>query len=685
LNTKILGGQAPAASEHLLQQTPDPSQLPIHHLLLLEDQQGQRAITLGAKTFTMGRDKRNTIVLASDTISRQHAILLRVPLPQSVSHQFRIMDGNLQGKHSTNGIRVNGQRCFSRNLSHGDMIMLGHDVTAQYFATANPSDVEFLNTCKTDEISEFFASLCHPFETMSVQPAEDESSLVRLASFPELITNPIIEVSGAGVVTYLNPSAMKQFPHLQEQQIQHPILVGLMEQVYTHHSRCFEREVEYSGLIFNQSIHHLETNDLIRLYLTDVTEQKQAQAALNNSERQLRETLQQAHDQLELKIQERTLELEKVNQNLLHEIKEGARTKEALLLHSATNRALLNAIPDWIFHIKIDGMFVNYQAGSQFEVPLSTDDFLSRTVYEVLPFEIAQSLVRHMNKVIFNQDDQVFEYQLDRSTGLADFEARMTASGEDEVMVIVRDITQRKQAEKDIRSALAKERELNELKSRFVAMTSHEFRTPLATIFSSSELIEHYRHKWPAEKIEKHLQQIQVAVKHMTGLLDEVLLLGKAEAGQLKFQPVPIQLVHFCEELIESIQITTQNHPIIFTESGHFEGACMDEKLLRHILGNLLGNAIKYSPAGGEVIFDLKQMGDVVLFTIKDHGLGIPEADQANIFNSFNRASNVGTISGTGLGLAIVSKSVKLHGGDIDLDSQEAAGTTFTVKIPMYS
>jgi signal transduction histidine kinase/pSer/pThr/pTyr-binding forkhead associated (FHA) protein len=685
LDTTILGSQAPEASQHPLQQTQDQSQFPIHHLLLLEDQQGQRAITLGAKTFTMGRDKRNTIVLASDTISRQHAILLRVPHPQSVSHQFRIIDGNLQGKHSTNGIRVNGQRCFSRNLVHGDMLTFGHDVTAQYFATTNPSDVEFLNTCKTEEISEFFSNLCHPFETMSVQPPEDESSLVRLASFPELITNPIIEVNSAGCVTYLNPSAMKQFPDLQEQQIQHPILVGLIDQVYTHHSRCFEREVEHSGLIFNQSIHYLETNDLIRLYLTDVTKQKQAQAALNNSERRLRETLQKAHDQLEAQIKERTSDLEQANKNLLHEIKEGARTKEELLSNSAMNRALLSAIPDWIFHINIDGTFVNYQTGSQFEVPLSTDNFLGRSIYEVLPLEIAQPLARHMNKVIFNQDDQIFEYQLWRSTGPADFEARITASREDEVIVIVRDITQRKQADQDIRSALAKERELNELKSRFVAMTSHEFRTPLATIFSSSELIEHYRHKWPTEKTEKHLQQIQAAVKHMIGLLDEVLLLGKADAGQLKFQPTPIELIHFCEELIESIQITTQNHPIIFTKSGHFENACMDEKLLRHILGNLLGNAIKYSPAGGEVIFDLKQMGDVVLFTIKDHGLGIPEADQANIFNSFNRASNVGTISGTGLGLAIVSKSVKLHGGDIDLESQEAAGTTFTVKIPMYS
>ncbi|MGF1600685.1 MAG: ATP-binding protein [Thermosynechococcaceae cyanobacterium] len=685
MNTQIIGGRSPDVSQYPVQQGQDKNQPPIHHILLIEDQKGKRAITLAAKTCTIGRDEQNTIVLTSDTISRQHAILLRVTSLQAVTHQFRIVDGNLQGKRSANGILVNGQRCAAHNLIHGDMITFGNSVMARYFATADPTDIEFLHSCDTDEISGFLSGLYNPLDTISGSTPEDESSLVRLASFPELITNPIIEVNSAGLVTYLNPAAMKQFPTLQELQIQHPILAGIVDQVQHNNSRCFEREIEYEDLIFSQSIHYLATSDLIRLYLADITEKKQAQLALNDSERRLREVLQQAHDDLGIRIQERTVELEKTNQQLTHEIQEGQRTKDALLLSSATNRALLSAIPDWIFHVDIDGTFVNYQAASQLENPLMIDDFLGRTVYEAFPPQIAQDFIQTMNKVIFNQEDQMFEYQLERQSRAVEFEARITVSRQDEVMVIIRDITERKKADEDIRSALAKERELNELKSRFVAMTSHEFRTPLATILSSAELIEHYSYKWPEEKTKKHLKQIQTAVQHLTGLLNEVLLLGKADAGQLAFQPAPLQLIGFCTDLVESIQITTQDHEIIFTQTGNFDNISMDEKLLRHILGNLLGNAIKYSPFGGKVLFNLYREDDSVLFTIEDYGLGIPDADQDNILNSFNRASNVGTISGTGLGLAIVSKSVDLHGGKLNFQSQESAGTTFAVHIPVYS
>ncbi|MGB7416915.1 MAG: FHA domain-containing protein, partial [Thermosynechococcaceae cyanobacterium] len=573
MNTQIIGGRSSDVLQHPVQQGQNNNQPPIHHVLLIEDQTGKRVITLAAKTCTIGRDEQNTIVLRSNTISHQHAILLRVTAPQAVTHQFRIVDGNLQGKRSTNGIWVNGQRCAAHNLVHGDMITFGNSVMARYFATTDPTDIEFLHACDTDEISGFLSGLYNPFDTIFSSSSEDESSLVRLASFPELITNPIIEINSAGLVTYLNPAAMKQFPTMQELQIQHPVLIGILEQVLQHNSRCFEREIIYEDSVFSQSIHYLETSDLIRLYLADITEKKQAQAALNHSERRLREALQQAHDDLEVRIQERTIELEQTNRQLTHEIQEGQRIKDALLLISATNRALLTAIPDWIFHMDIDGIFVNYQAASQIENPLMIDDCLGRTVYEAFPPEIAQSFIQTMNKVIFNQEDQMFEYQLERQGKAVEFEARITVSRQDEVMVIIRDITERKKAEEDVRSALEKERELNELKSRFVAMTSHEFRTPLATILSSAELIEHYSHKWPEEKTKKHLKQIQVAVQHLTGLLNEVLLLGQADAGQLAFQPAPLQLISFCTDLVESIQITTQNHEIIFTQTGNVENA----------------------------------------------------------------------------------------------------------------
>jgi signal transduction histidine kinase len=170
----------------------------------------------------------------------------------------------------------------------------------------------------------------------------------------------------------------------------------------------------------------------------------------------------------------------------------------------------------------------------------------------------------------------------------------------------------------------------------------------------------------------------------MTKLLDDVLLIGKAEAGKLELKPSMINLLQFCHDLVEEIEVTTSAHQINFCTQGKDTAAWMDEKLLRHILSNLLSNAIKYSPEGGQVNFDLFWEEEVAIFRIQDCGISIPLAEQAHIFNSFHRASNVGNISGTGLGLAIVKKSVDLHGGDISLESEFGIGTTFTVTLPLH-
>jgi PAS domain S-box-containing protein len=272
------------------------------------------------------------------------------------------------------------------------------------------------------------------------------------------------------------------------------------------------------------------------------------------------------------------------------------------------------------------------------------------------------------------------------------------------LLCIAEDITDRKQAQEaqlraqvaeaakeEVYKALETEKQLGELKSRFVSMTSHEFRTPLTTILSSAELIQDYGHKWTQEKKLQHLQRIQTSVKHMTNLLDDVLLIGKAEAGKLDYNPVLLDLVQFCRDLVEEIQTTTKSHAITFisqnncTDSGQTscERVYMDEKLLRHILSNLLSNAIKYSPQDCSVNFDLVCEQEEAVFKVRDRGIGIPEKDRAKLFDSFHRASNVGTISGTGLGLAIVKKAVDLHGGKITVESEVGVGTTFIISLPL--
>lgn len=251
---------------------------------------------------------------------------------------------------------------------------------------------------------------------------------------------------------------------------------------------------------------------------------------------------------------------------------------------------------------------------------------------------------------------------------------------------VQRDITERKRAEEEMRRALEKERELNTLKSNFVSLTSHEFRTPLTTILSSAEMLEYYSDRLTAEKKLGHLRRIQTAVKLMTSLLDDILIIGKAEAGKLEFVPAPLDLVKFCRDLVEELQLTDKaNHLLMFEGEVDCGQGLMDQRLLQHILSNLLSNALKYSPQGSTVQFTLHCQAGQAVFQIQDHGLGIPLEDQARLFETFHRASNVRNIQGTGLGLAIVKRSVDLHGGTIDVASQVGVGTTFTVTLPLDS
>jgi len=251
------------------------------------------------------------------------------------------------------------------------------------------------------------------------------------------------------------------------------------------------------------------------------------------------------------------------------------------------------------------------------------------------------------------------------------------------ILVTIEDISDRQRAEEEIRNALEKEKQLSELKSRFITMASHEFRTPLATIFSSSELIQHYGYKFSEEKKLKHLNQIQTQVKRMTRLLEDVLFVGKASAGRMQFNPVMLNLKEFCREVIDEIELTDgKRHAFNF--DCRIDGSMveMDDKLLRQLLANLLGNAVKYSPQGSAVDFKVILDNSQAIFEIKDSGIGIPPEDRERLFEVFHRGSNVGNISGTGVGMAIVKQAVELHGGAIAFESQVGAGTTFTVSLP---
>jgi signal transduction histidine kinase len=249
-------------------------------------------------------------------------------------------------------------------------------------------------------------------------------------------------------------------------------------------------------------------------------------------------------------------------------------------------------------------------------------------------------------------------------------------------MIVIRDISDRKRVESEIRQALEKERELGALKSQVIQTVSHEYRTPLTTILSGAELIETHHQELSTEQQLHFLRLIQNAAKHMASLVEDMLLVNRAESGTIDFQLRPLDLVSFGQKLLEELQpLAADKHALVFRSDRDSIPCYGDPKLLRQMLTNLISNAIKYSPDGGAIDFDLGCQNEKIYFKIKDEGIGILPADRDRLFECFYRGKNVETIRGTGLGLAIVKTCVELHGGEIEVDSEVGRGTCFVVKI----
>ncbi len=250
----------------------------------------------------------------------------------------------------------------------------------------------------------------------------------------------------------------------------------------------------------------------------------------------------------------------------------------------------------------------------------------------------------------------------------------------------IRDISKRIQTETDLRKALEKERELNELKTHFVTMVSHEFRTPLSGIHASAELIQRYGDRMTKARAEQHLVQIQEGVHQLTVMLDEILTLSKAQSVGLDFNPARLNLDDFCRDVISSMQLRSDQHRIVLTMGGELcQQVYADAKLLAQALTNLLTNAIKYSPEGGDIRVGVACNPHEITFTVADEGIGIPEADQKHLFEVFQRGTNVAPYPGTGLGLAIVREALRAHHGSVTLESQLGQGSVFTLTIPFMS
>ncbi|NWJ95217.1 MAG: PAS domain-containing protein [Chloroflexi bacterium] len=352
--------------------------------------------------------------------------------------------------------------------------------------------------------------------------------------------------------------------------------------------------------------------------------------------------------------------------------------EEALRESEHRLQTVVSNVPLMLFALDNRGV-VTFAEGRGFqELAVEPAKFIGQSLPEAYP-AIIEKLQRTLNGEFVNTlltlDGKAYEFWL------SPIKEKERVSG---VIGVALDVSERLRAEEEIRQALEKEKELSNLKYRFISMASHDFRTPLTAILSSAELLENYGHRWTEERRSDMFRRIYLSVQNMTELLDEILFITKSEAGKLDFKPTLFDLSDFCGLLIEEIQLGPGiDHRFDLKIPPSPKQVWADEKLLRKALTNLLTNAVKYSSPGSIVYFELGYRAEEVVLVIRDEGIGIPVEGLNHLYEVFYRAGNVGNIKGTGLGLAIVKKSLETHKGKIEIESVAGSGTTCTLTIPV--
>ncbi len=316
-------------------------------------------------------------------------------------------------------------------------------------------------------------------------------------------------------------------------------------------------------------------------------------------------------------------------------------------------------------------LFARRKDGSEFPVEVSLSPFKTSDGEFVVSFVID---ITERKK----QESRIIEANLEIQKLNAELEERVQQRTE-ELAAAIRRI---EQSQEEVVRALTKERELNNMKSQFVTIASHEFRTPLATILSSASLIGRYARTEDEEKRQKHVQRIKSTVSNLTEILNDFLSIGKLEEGRIHCIPVLTDLNEFCKNLIEEIRGLCKEGQEMFVNYEGEADAWLDKQLLRNVLFNLLSNAIKYSEPGKSIFLRVKNWSGLIRIQVQDQGIGIPEPDQGHIFDRFFRANNAGNAQGTGLGLNIVQNYIELMGGTVRFHSEVGVGTTFFVELP---
>ena len=410
-------------------------------------------------------------------------------------------------------------------------------------------------------------------------------------------------------------------------------------------------------------------------FIIDITERKRQE-----------DLVSEVNEQLEARVETRTRELAEANNHLQKEMAERAIIQEALRDSERLYSTMARNFPNGIICVLNKNLEIVFIDGKELQVfGLKPDELTGKSVKALLPLTDPTEITNKLTKV-FNWESIAFEmpfmeyyYNL-IAVPLPDMKGFVK-----DILLVIQNVTELKKAANEILYALDKERTLNEMKSKFVSIASHEFRTPLSTILTSVTLIDKYQNPDDKEKRNKHIDRIKSSVKNLTEILNDFLSLEKLEAGKIETNLSTFNLPKFAEELKEELQaLSKTGQRIEYTHSGEQQSVTLDMQLLRNICINLLNNAIKYSPENSIIEFS-SHINDTIELKVKDYGIGIPDEDQSHLFERFFRAANVTAIQGTGLGLNIVRRYVQLLKGNINFESQVNAGTTFTINFPKES
>lgn len=376
---------------------------------------------------------------------------------------------------------------------------------------------------------------------------------------------------------------------------------------------------------------------------------------------------------------ERILQLNNELEQRVEERTEALRESEKLYSTIARNypNGTISVFDEELRYVFVEGKEL-------YKIGVTSKDLIGTNYLDRLPKDIGTNIKTHLLNV-FKGISTSFEFEYRNNHYILNAVPMPDSKGNiRQILVVEQNVTKQKKAENEIRKSLEKEKELNELKSRFVSMASHEFRTPLSTILSSVSLVQKYDTPENEEKREKHIIRIKSAVNNLTGILNDFLSLDKLETGKVENNPVEFDVVKFSEEMTEEMQaVAKKGQRVIYKHNGKNTTVIADKHILKNILHNLLSNASKYSAEETEISFNTFSDKTKLRIEVRDRGIGIPEEEKQHMFERFFRAKNAVNIGGTGLGLNIVKKYTELLDGEIEFESNAGEGTTFTLFVPL--